>query len=105
MIPIERGIGFALGVALSTNSYADAAFVKANMPLGLPGTMSDQQAWDVALCMNSHDRPQDPRYTGSVQGTQHDFHATKHSMQGREVAGKVLGASGAPKPFKPLKGI
>jgi thiosulfate dehydrogenase len=80
-----------------------AAFVKANMPLGLPGTLTDQQAWDVALYMNSHERPQDPRYTGSVQGTRHDFHATEDSMYGREVAGKLLGASGAPKPFKPLK--
>lgn len=80
-----------------------AAFVKANMPLGLPGTLSDQQAWDVALYMNSHERPQDPRYTGSVQGARHDFHATEDSMYGREVAGQVLGATGAPKPFKPQK--
>ncbi len=78
-----------------------AAFVKANMPLGLPGTLSEQQAWDVALYMNSHERPQDPRYTGSVQGTRNDFHATEDSMYGREVAGKVLGASGPPKAFKP----
>lgn len=80
-----------------------AAFVKANMPLGLPGTLTDQQAWDVALYMNSHERPQDPRYTGNVQSTRHDFHATEDSMYGIEVAGKVLGASGAPKPFKPAK--
>lgn len=78
-----------------------AAFVKANMPLGLPHSLTDQQAWDVALYMNSHDRPQDPRYTGNVQSTRHAFHNTDDSMYGREVAGKVLGASGAPKPFKP----
>lgn len=80
-----------------------AAFVKANMPLGLPGTLSDQQAWDVALFMNSHERPQDPRYTGSVQGTRDSFHDTPDSMYGREVAGKVLGAIGPRKPFKPSK--
>jgi thiosulfate dehydrogenase len=80
-----------------------AAFVKANMPLGLPDSLTDQQAWDVALYMNSHERPQDPRYTGDVQGTRHDFHNTDDSMYGREVAGKVLGASGAPKPFRPLR--
>ena len=79
-----------------------ATFIKANMPLGLPGTLTEQQAWDVALYMNSHERPQDPRYTGSVQGTQNDFHAAKDSMYGQEVAGKVLGATGPPKPFKPL---
>ncbi len=78
-----------------------AAFVKANMPLGLPNTLSDQQAWDVALYMNSHERPQDPRYTGHVQGTRNAFHATEESMYGREVAGLVLGDSGPPKPFKP----
>lgn len=91
---------FNWGAGMGRISNA-AAFVKANMPLGLPGTLSDQQAWDVALYMNSHERPQDPRYTGSVQGTRQDFHATGDSMYGREVAGKVLGASGAPKPFKP----
>lgn len=46
-------------------------------------------------------RPQDPRYIGNVQGTQREFHATEDSMYGREVAGKVLGATGPPKPFKP----
>jgi thiosulfate dehydrogenase len=80
-----------------------AAFVKANMPLGLPGTLSEQQAWDVALYMNSHERPQDPRYTGNVQATRKAFHATEESMYGRAVAGQVLGDIGAPKPFKPFK--
>lgn len=93
---------FNWGAGMGRISNA-AAFITANMPLGLPGTLSDQQAWDVALYMNSHERPQDPRYTGSVQGTRHDFHATEDSMYGREVAGNVLGASGAPKPFKPRK--
>lgn len=93
---------FNWGAGMGRISNA-AAFVKANMPLGLPGTLTDQQAWDVALYMNSHERPQDPRYTGSVQGTQQAFHATGDSMYGREVAGQVLGASGPPKPFKPLK--
>lgn len=91
---------FNWGAGMGRISNA-AAFVKANMPLGLPGTLSDQQAWDVALYMNSHDRPQDPRYSGSVQGTREAFHATDDSMYGREVAGKVLGALGPPKPFKP----
>lgn len=34
-----------------------AAFIKANMPLGQGGTLTDQQAWDVAAFMNSHPRP------------------------------------------------
>ena len=103
MFPALWGLdSFNWGAGMGRISNA-AAFVKANMPLGLPGTLSDQQAWDVALYMNSHERPQDPRYTGSVHGTQHDFHATEDSMYGREVTGKVLGATGAPKPFRPLK--
>ena len=93
---------FNWGAGMGRISNA-AAFVKANMPLGRPGTLTDQRAWDVAMYMTSHERPQDPRYTGTVQGTQRDFHATSDSMYGREVAGKVLGASGAPKPFRPLK--
>lgn len=93
---------FNWGAGMGRISNA-AAFVKANMPLGRPGTLTEQQAWDVALFMNSHERPQDPRFSGSVQATQRDFHATEDSMYGREVAGKVLGASGAPKPFKPMQ--
>ena len=38
-----------------------AAFIKANMPLGMGGTLTDQQAWDVAAFVNSHPRPKDPR--------------------------------------------
>lgn len=94
---------FNWGAGMGRMSNA-AAFVKANMPLGLPGTLTDQQAWDVAQYMNSHERPQDPRYTGSVQGTRQAFHATDDSMYGRAVAGRTLGDSGAPKPFKALKG-
>jgi thiosulfate dehydrogenase len=38
-----------------------AAFIKANMPLGLGNSLTIQQAWDVAEFVNSHDRPPDPR--------------------------------------------
>jgi thiosulfate dehydrogenase len=38
-----------------------AAFIKANMPLGQPNTLTDQQAWDVAALINSKPRPPDPR--------------------------------------------
>lgn len=52
-----------------------AGFIKANMPYGLGGTLSDQEAWDVALFMNSHERPQDPRRTGkSLAQTRDQFH-------------------------------
>ena len=73
-------------------SIANASgFIKANMPLGQGGSLSDQEAWDVALFMDSHERPQDPRFTGDVATTRRQFHDTPNSMYGRTVDGKVLG--------------
>lgn len=69
-----------------------AGFIKANMPLGLGGTLTDQEAWDVATFMDSHERPQDPRFTGSVQDTRAKFHDSPDSMYGLSVNGRVLGA-------------
>lgn len=81
-----------------------AAFARTNMPFGLPGTLGEQQAWDVTLFMTSRDRPQDPRrYASSVQDTRHDFHDTEDSTYGREIARQGRGAKGASKPFKPLQ--
>lgn len=68
-----------------------AAFIKTNMPLGMGGTLSDQQAWDVAIFMNSHERPQDPRFTGSVSETRKKYHDEPTSMYGKTVNGRVLG--------------
>lgn len=51
-----------------------AAFIKANMPFGQPNALTDQQAWDVAAYMNSHDRPEDPRFDGSLEQTADEFH-------------------------------
>lgn len=69
-----------------------ASFVKRNMPLGQPGHLSDQEAWDVAQFINSHERPQDPRYTGDAQETRErhlNFHGA--TMYGLEFDGKILG--------------
>lgn len=68
-----------------------AAFIKANMPLGRGNSLTDQQAWDVAMYMDSHERPQDPRYAGSIAATRAKYHDTKWSMYGRRVDGKLLG--------------
>lgn len=73
-----------------------AAFIKANMPLGEGNTLSDQQAWDVAYFVNSHERPQDPRFTGSVQETRQKFHDTPMSLYGQSVNGVVLGEHSPP---------
>lgn len=72
-----------------------AAFIKANMPFSRGGTLSDQDAWDVAMFMNAHERPQDPRYTGNVAGTRAKYHDTPMSLYGTTVNGHLLGETPA----------
>ena len=67
-----------------------AAFIKHNMPLGRADSLGDQEAWDVAAYVNSHERPQDPRFTGDLQETAKQFHASKFSLYG-----KIKGPDGA----------
>lgn len=99
VFPALSGPGsFNWGAGMGRLSNA-AAFIRANMPLGLRGSLTVQQAWDVAMFMNSHDRPQDPRWTGTVEGTRSAFHDTVDSMYGREVAGHLLGDSGPARPL------
>lgn len=69
-----------------------SGFIQANMPLGKGGTLSEQDAWDVAAFMNSHERPQDPRFTGSVAETRKKYHDTDDSLYGMTVNGHVLGS-------------
>lgn len=72
-----------------------AAFIKANMPLSRGDTLSDQDAWDVAMFMDAHERPQDPRYTGNLAETRAKYHDTPMSLYGAEVNGHLLGAPAA----------
>jgi thiosulfate dehydrogenase len=68
-----------------------AGFIKANMPLGRGNTLTDQDAWDVAYYMDAHERPQDPRFTGSIQATRAAYHDTPDSLYGTAVNGLLLG--------------
>ncbi|PRB82908.1 c-type cytochrome [Pseudomonas sp. MYb185] len=70
-----------------------ASFIRHNMPLGQPNTLSEQEAWDVAYYVNAQERPQDPRYTGDVKETRERYGETfhKHSLYGLEVGGRLLG--------------
>lgn len=68
-----------------------AGFIKANMPFGRGGTLSDQEAWDVAAYVNSRPRPQDPRFTGDVAETRAKFH-NDDDYYGVTLDGKVVGA-------------
>lgn len=69
-----------------------AAFIKANMPFSRGGTLSDQDAWDVAMFMDAHERPQDPRYTGDIAATRAKYHDTAMSLYGTTVNGHLLGS-------------
>lgn len=72
-----------------------ASFIRFNMPFGAGGSLSDQQAWDVAAFVDSHPRPQDPRFTGNVATTASRFHKNQQiDFYGRKVDGFVLGAPG-----------
>ena len=67
-----------------------ASFIRANMPLAKGGSLPVQDAWDVAYFMNSHERPQDPRFAGDVKATDKAFH--QHQCRyGDKVGGKILG--------------
>lgn len=75
-----------------TRVFTAASFIKNNMPLGKPGSLSDEEAWQVANFINSHERPQDPRYTGDVKETREkymNFH--KYTNYGTVVNGTLLG--------------
>ncbi|MBK1649706.1 hypothetical protein CKO36_14145 [Rhabdochromatium marinum] len=74
-----------------------AAFIKHNMPLGQPESLSDQQAWDVAAFINRHERPQDPRFDGDLAVTTARFHTTPFDEYGkvRAADGHVLGSQPA----------
>lgn len=91
--PLWGSRSFNWGAGMGRISTA-AGFIKANMPYGRGGTLSDQDAWDVAMFMNSHDRPQDPRFTGSVAQTRKAFHDSADSMYGVLVRGQTLGKPG-----------
>ena len=70
-----------------------AAYIKANMPLGNYLALTDQQAWDVAAFINSHERPQDPRFTGDLAETTEQFHGSELDYYGKREGpdGKLLG--------------
>jgi len=75
------------------------AYIKWNMPLGISSSvqmyalLTDQEAWDVAAFMNSHERPQDPRFDGNFSLTARTFHSSKYDYYGKlkQPNGKLLG--------------
>ncbi len=72
-----------------------ASFILHNMPFGAVGTLTPQQAWDVAAWIDSQPRPQDPRFTESVEKTRELFHEKReYDFYGETVEGSTLGAPG-----------
>lgn len=66
------------------NTAAD--FIYENMPLEKSIQLTPQQAWDVAAFINSHERPQDPRYDGDLEQTRQTYHG-KNDYYGKSIAG------------------
>ncbi|RJF70739.1 c-type cytochrome [Rhodopseudomonas palustris] len=83
-----RSYNWGAGMSSITNA---AGFIKANMPLSQGNTLSDREAWDVATYINSQERPQDPRFIGSVAETRRRYHNSPFEMYGRTVNGVTLG--------------
>jgi thiosulfate dehydrogenase len=77
MLP-NIGAANPLTGATSASINIAAGFIKANMPLGLGGSLSDQEAWDIATYMDSQERPQDPRFVDSVAKTASDSTTSQH---------------------------
>lgn len=72
--------------------FTAASYIQNNMPFGKPGSLSAEDAWQVANFINSHERPQDPRYTGDVKETREmylNFH--KFSNYGLEINDQLMG--------------
>jgi thiosulfate dehydrogenase len=69
-----------------------ASFIYENMPFGKSIQLTAQEAWDVAAYVNSHERPQDPRYKGDVSKLMTKYH--KHQgYYGQAVDGSpILGS-------------
>lgn len=93
-----RSFNWGAGMAQVPNA---AAFIRANMPQDKPGSLSVQEAWDVAAFVDGKPRPQDPRWLGSVQATAARFHDPARSQYGAVVDGVRLGDDGPPKAFRP----
>jgi thiosulfate dehydrogenase len=68
-----------------------AAFIRANMPQGSEGSLTVQEAWDVAHFIDGKTRPQDPRFTTSAGATRDQHHDTPYSRYGTVAGGVLLG--------------
>lgn len=87
--PLWGPTSFNWGAGMARTADA-AGFIKANMPLGMGGSLTDQQAWDVAAFVTSRERPRDPRQTGTIAQARERFHQSG-DYYGQTIDGDVLG--------------
>ena len=80
-----------------------AAFIRANMPQGGEGSLSVQEAWDVAHYIDGKVRPQDPRFTTSAGATRARYQDTPFSRYGTVVGGALLGDPSNTPPSGPVR--
>lgn len=84
----ERSYNWGAGMHRTNTA---AAFIRANMPLGKPNTLSEQEAWDVAAFLNSHERPADPRQQAkTIAQADAAFH-DEDCQYGQDINGAVIG--------------
>jgi thiosulfate dehydrogenase len=88
--PLWGADAYNWGAGMTSIATA-AAFIRANMPYGLRDALTEQEAWDVASFVDSHERPQDPRFAGDLAATRARYHDSKWSMYGTEQRGIRLG--------------
>ncbi len=84
----SRSYNWGAGMTSIANA---GSFIKADMPFSQGNTLTDQEAWNVAAFVDGHERPQDPRFTGTVFETRRQYHDSAMSLYGKEVDGVVLG--------------
>lgn len=101
--PLWSAQSFNWGAGMASITSA-AEFIHANMPLGQGGSLTPQQAWDVATFVDSQVRPQDPRFLGTVEATRAKFHDGASSMYGKTVNDAVLGDPASTPPFGTVPG-
>lgn len=97
--PLWGAEAYNWGAGMSRIDTA-AGFIKANMPLSKPYSLTDQEAWDVAAYIDSHERPKDPRQTGTIEEARAKFHKGEKSYYGKVLDGQLRGV-GVARPTAP----
>ena len=95
--PLWGAEAYNWGAGMSRIDTA-AGFIKANMPLSKPYSLTDQEAWDVAAYIDSHERPKDPRQTGTIEEARAKFHKGEKSYYGKVLDGQLRGVGVARPP-------